>query len=200
MTNDKSTSILSDDQKEKQPLLEQFGIVIVPKDINFNAYHELTWALKIGRHLHPSKVLELQCTGYGGEVLFGLAIVNLIQNDGNIKGIALGSSVSTHSFIWASCADRRIYKTATIGIHEIAAVDYVRQNESFSGWIRTERKEYELKVRDFQASNEIIANLYVKASNKNKRWWLSKLSEGANTPIYISAKELVGDLGMARYV
>jgi ATP-dependent protease ClpP protease subunit len=107
-----------DSQTEKQPLLESHAIIIAPEGIDHSSYLELSWALHVGRVLHPGRPLELRCCGDGGELSPAFALSDLIRSDGNIDGICIGRVSSAHSLIWASCNRRFVHPSALLGVHQ----------------------------------------------------------------------------------
>lgn len=179
---------LTDSQRQAQPLLEQFGIIVATTEVNEDFYKEMSWALYLGRKLHPDKPLELRCHGDGGYTRTAFAIVDLIQLDGNIDGVLIGNSCSSHSFIWAACARRYVTPFAIMSVHGV----------SFGNWnARLDQDTLVRQGQNFELTNTIIANIYAQASSKSAEWWMEKLRVNGATLYDFNADALINDLQMA---
>jgi len=179
---------LTDEQKKQQPLLEELGIILAPEEINYDGYLGLTWALILGRSLHPEKALALHCCGVGGDVGYALAIVDLIQEDGNMDGIAIGRASSGHSVVWAACPRRYVYPNARIGVHQVRTGEWNNN--------QTER-DYQLSSGRYEWINKRLIATYTAASNKNEDYW-REIVYGAGIELKdFDADDLLG-LGMAK--
>jgi len=177
---------LTDAQREKQPLLERYGILLAPAELDEAAYVEMSWALHLGRALHPDRPLELRCYGIGGNTYATLAIVNLIRDDGRIDGVLVGDAGSGSSIIWAACPRRYVYPLASINVHES-----ISRTE---GWDMAYQRT-QLEEQSWQ--NRQIAALYAQASAQSPEWWLDKMAAGHGVATLIPADELI-QIGMAR--
>jgi ATP-dependent protease ClpP protease subunit len=181
---------LSDDQRNEQPLLESHGIIIASVEIDGDAYVELSWALHLGRALHPEKPLELRCHGHGGLAHAALAIADLIIHDGNVDGIAMGEVASAHSYIWAACNRRYVYPNALLGVHRCWAT---------GTWAPLQGAEYRMLGSNLDLIDRQAIRLYAKQSNKSKKWWRQRLAlSSPSALLYLDAHQLIHDLEMAR--
>jgi ATP-dependent protease ClpP protease subunit len=179
---------LTDDQRKAQPLLESLAIIITPFEINDAFYREMMWALKLGRLIHPKKPLALHCHGNGGTVSTALAIVDLIQQDGNIHGFLLGTATSAHTMIWAACQHRYVYPHAGIEIHPVAT----------GAWeSRLQEEDYANYRHSIGWQNKQILWIYANASTKSVKWWKKQYRKGGYTCVNLPAKKLI-QIGMAQ--
>lgn len=180
---------LTDDQKAAQPLLETFGVILLPPDIDHEAYKEMSWALRLARALHPEQPLELRCHGDGGSGDVMLAIVDLVQADGNVDGMLIGRAYSASSVIWAACARRYVYPNAGIGVHGALM--------NVSSW--ADGQYYQTYVSGVASTDEAMIALYAAASRKSRKWWRRQMARGHSACVNIDAAKLV-EIGMARPV
>jgi ATP-dependent protease ClpP protease subunit len=178
----------TDDQQKAQPLLEQHGIIIAPEEINHDTYIELSWALRIGRELHPAQPLEFRCCGVGGESSRSFAIYDLVQQDGNIDGIALGRVSSGHSIIWSGCNRRFVYPTAMVSVH---------QSKNGSWQQGQVQRDYELGYEQTKWTNSRLVEIYEKVSNQGADYWHDKVFGAGMELFNIDANQLV-ELDMAK--
>ncbi len=184
--SDQDALKLSDGQRATQPLLERFGIILTPPKIEDEAYEQMTWALHLGRALHPDKPLELRCYGEGGDSYAMLAIVNLIRADGNVDGVLVGDAGSASSVIWASCQRRYVHPLASLNVHGARQVGGGWNSQAERAWLES------LEWVDTR-----IADIYAAASDKAASWWLEKMAAGHGACSLMPAEEIVA-IGMAR--
>jgi len=180
---------LLDDERKAQPLLGQFGIVFMPETLDHAGYQLVSAALVKGRAIFPKKPLALWCNGRGGTVDAALALVDLIQSDGNIDGILIGHVSSAHSVVWASCQRRYTYPHAALQVHQARGWESRYMNED----------AYALNARDIAQDNETLARIYAGASNRSASWWLKRLKMVSHDDIVrLKADKLINDLDMAK--
>jgi len=180
--------MLTDDQKETQPLLEDYGIIIAPEELSHATYAELSWALYVGRKLHPEKPIELRCCGDGGEVALSLALVDLIQADGNVDGICVGQVCSGHSLLWAACIRRFVYPNALLSIHQTLHFGYNSNAVS-------EHDQRIINMR-MEWGNKRLIDIYTAASRCDRSYWRELLYSTMTEMVSLDAGQLI-DLGMA---
>ncbi|MHC4646775.1 MAG: ATP-dependent Clp protease proteolytic subunit [Planctomycetota bacterium] len=179
-----------DDQTKSQPLLEQYGIILTPFVIDNDTLKELSWALHVGRELHPNKSLELRCNGDGGSADEALAVAELIRFYGNVDGVALGGISSAHTLIWAACARRYVGPYTTIKIHRSGYGEWVNGDDS-------DVQAY--RVADLLVTEQKLAHLYASSSSKSVKWWGKQIKRTRkNIFLLFTAKQIVNDLEMAR--
>lgn len=115
----------------------------------------------------------LYAMGNGGDVDSGLAIVDIIQLDGEFSGILMGEALSTHGFIWAACQDRYVSKNGSLGLHHVMVVGE-----------GTQMNHYDLDIlsRQMKDMNMKIIQLYQDASNQGENFWerIMKRNESAS--------------------
>lgn len=174
------------DLKELQPLLD-YRTLLLPDDLDGEAYRNFLWAFKVARELYPTKRLKLYCHGNGGDANIGFALVDLIQQDGRVDGILLGGAYSSHSVVWASCARRFCYPLAGIGVHNCISSSNSWEDTSY-------RKTDAHKMTEFDRA---IAKIYSAASNKDIKWWLDKMARGHSACYWIEANKLA-KIGMTK--
>lgn len=177
---------LTEAQREKQPLLERYGIVLAPAEIDTAAYVEMTWALHLARAMHPDRAIELRCYGIGGSTYATLAIANLIRADGRIDGVLVGDAGSGSSIVWAACPQRYVYPFASINVHESIS--------RAEGWDLAYQRT---QLEEQSWLNRQIAALYTHASTQPPAWWLEKMAAGHGVATLMPADELI-QIGMAR--
>lgn len=178
---------LTDAQKEKQPLLIGFGIILAPEELDHAAYLELSWALHIARVLHPNKVIELRCCGRGGDGSRAFAVADLIQHDGQVAGIAVGRISSGHSIIWGACQARYAYPNSIVSIHQ-ARTDWINEYS---------QQDFENHSESIVRLNERMIRLYSAISNKGHEYWHDLLFRGGRALVDLDYEKLIA-LEMAK--
>ena len=180
---------LTESQEKKQPLLEAYGIIVAPNESDHDTYIEWSWALKIGREIHPECPLEIRCCGIGGEVSRSLALYDLIQADGNIDGIALGRVSSGYSIAWSGCNRRFVYPTAVVSIHQ--AKNGAWQQGQF-------QRDYEIGHERYKWCNSKLIEIYEKISNQGANYWHDKVYSTGMEMLNFDAEQLIKlDMAMA---
>jgi len=182
--------ILTEDQQKAQPLLEKYGIIITPNEIDHDTYTELSWALQIGREIHKDAPLELRCCGIGGEGHRSFALYDLVRADGNIDGIALGRVSSGYSVVWSGCNRRFVYPSAVIGIHQAKN----------GAWIQGQlQSDYELGYKHSLWSNNKLVEIYASISNQNTDYWHDAVFSAGMELLNLDARQLI-ELDMAKSI
>jgi len=178
---------LSDDQEAAQPLLKQFATILVSGLIDNDTYVEFSWALRLGRVLHPTQPLIVQFNGLGGDVTPALGMADLIQADGNVWGVALGRVCSCLSVLWAACARRYIAPNAALGVHPV--VMSIGSEMNAAGMRNL--------ADDTDHMDERAIAIYTAASTKDIDYWRSVYFTATDHLEILPASAVIGDLGMA---
>jgi ATP-dependent protease ClpP protease subunit len=189
MSGEEQTTVrvLSDEQKKAQPLLAKWGIIILPEEINHEAYVEFSWALQIGRELHGDKPIELRCCGTGGGSRWSFAIADLIKRDGNIDGILIGEVTSGHSIIWSWCQRRYAYPLASLKVHQVYS----------SGWASDQTEtDHRLSLEEHEYVNKMMIERFAEISIQGSDWW-SNVIYGTHIKTKLMPTEELIDMLMA---
>jgi len=102
----------------QEKLMEVYGVLVLPDEINHAAYELVVESLHFARHCGHDRVV-MYCAGFGGEMPSALAIVDLVRAHGNVVGLLPGQANSSHATIWLGCAERYVYPMGEMGIHEV---------------------------------------------------------------------------------
>jgi|SRR5690349_13573139 len=184
---------LTDEQREKQPLLESRNIITTPPECNYAMFREMEWALEYARH-NSNKLRPLvRVAGDGGDSGYAFGIGELIQ-DANAFTVLLGSAYSSHVIIWASGGQRFIYDTALLGIHSSGI--YVPTDS------RLTEHDFITHARNCQAVDKSTAILFSSCClNKkyNVSWWYKKIREHRDATYNISGAEVLDKFDMANH-
>lgn len=119
--------MMNDNQRR---LLDETAVLILPEVIEHDTY-EMVLEACLFRH---AKGIHLFCRGNGGSSRDAYAIIDVIQDHGNVTGFLPGDACSMHAIIWAACAKRYVYPLGTIGLHMVALnhIDHIDAKYAFS--------------------------------------------------------------------
>lgn len=171
---------------ETQKALLAKGVVVLPNRIEHEVYEYVLEALAI----RPEQVV-MYCKGDGGDVSSALAIVDLIQQHGNVVGMLPGEANSSHATIFAGCQERYVYPNGFMGVHQIAW-------DSHNG--RLDSHNLRLLSVDFDAADGQVAGILAAASNKSMDWWYKVIRDtGSGGVTRYPARQMI-QLGLARDV
>lgn len=130
--------------------------------------------------------IHLYIRSNGGDSLTGLAIANIIQQDGKVYGWLMGAAASAAATIWASCAKRFVYANGQMGIHPVR---WYEERVTFDA----------AKARTWAAqlniSDEKQCEMYAEASCKDFVWWWERYNQPGDMK-WLDAPELIR-IGMA---
>lgn len=174
---------------EQKNAIEKHGIITLYQLIDADSLENFHQALLLARSVDPSSPITLCLCGYGGATCFGTGILTLIQNDGNIDGIAVGDVTSTHSWLWAACNRRYISPNASMNVHPT----YLSTDE------RIDQHRGRLIVATSEAADDMYAQLYAEASGQPEEFWMTMLKRAAGYELLMPASMLV-EMGMAQYI
>lgn len=169
--------------------------VIVPETIEYDFYKQVLevmierqWARSVNVEdtLPP---LYFYFRSNGGSSRDAMAVVNLIQADGNVHGVIVGDTISCAATIWASCQQRSVIgdSVARIGIHPVSW-------DGIEGIF--DAKRLAVKADEFEWIDRRQIEIYTKASNRPVSWWRD-LYQDAGKLSWLSADTLI-DIGMAQ--
>ncbi|MBZ0295891.1 MAG: ATP-dependent Clp protease proteolytic subunit [Anaerolineae bacterium] len=171
--------------ENQRKLLEEKHTIILPDDIDHDTYQFMLEALME----HPGRV-KLYCNGDGGSARDALAIVDLIQQHGDVVGLLVGMAVSSHVTVWASCKTRYISPNGGIGVHRVAS----RQTDSLLDAHRAQ-----LIAEEYGYIEDRVARIYSAASCLNTEKWVGILNQaGSDWYAWYGADYLINVLEMAR--
>lgn len=183
---------MNDKLREQQPLLEDYGIITTPYEIDMESFRNISWAIKVGRDLFDDIPLKLIVSGVGGYVPEMFAIIDVIQQDGNINGILYGAAYSAHATIFAACSRRFITNHAILSVHEA----------SHASWYPYTKDAMKLSHRRLEWADDKAAHIYAAACQNptnDVHWWKQQLAK-ATPPelIDFDRDDLVYGLKMAK--
>jgi len=99
-------------------LLREHGVLVLPEEIDHDAYALLVEALLLVDTLPHMKAITLYCAGLGGDTNAALAIADLLQHRGDVIGLLPGQADSCHADVWLACSERYVFPLGSMGIHE----------------------------------------------------------------------------------
>lgn len=171
---------------ETQKALLAKGVVVLPNRIEHEVYEYVLEAVTT----RPEQIV-MYCKGDGGDVSSALAIVDLIQQHGNVVGMLPGEANSSHATIFAGCQERYVYPNGFMGVHQIAW-------DSHNG--RLDAHNLRLLAVDFDSTDAQVAGILAAASNKSMDWWYKVLRDtGSGGVTRYPARQMI-QFGLARDV
>lgn len=169
--------------EEAQEKLLKKSLLILPDEINHDAYQYVLEAT-----LRRKKQILMFCRGDGGCARSALAIVDAIQQHGDVIGLLAGEADSSHVTVWAGCSQRYVYPYGMIGVHKASFWEVDGRNDSHN---------MRLYVSELENTENQVAQVLASASDKTKKWWLKVINRtGSNGIRQFNAVELI-DMGMA---
>jgi len=158
---------------------------VLPETIHHSTYEMVLEALLI----KSGAELRLYCRGNGGDSASALAIVDLIDQHGNVVGLLPGEAASNHALIWAACHRRFIFPRGCLALHKVA-------RHSLSS--RVDSQSLRLIADDYDRVERLIADILSLASTEAPTFWYHLLQEtGSGGLCRLEAERLI-DLEMAR--
>lgn len=130
--------------------------------------------------------IHLHIRSNGGDSLTGLAIANVIQQDGKVYGWLMGAAASAAATIWASCAKRLVFCNGQMGIHPVR---WYEKDVYFDA------AKAQLWAAQLTKSDEKQCEIYALASRKDFTWWWERYNQPGDMK-WIDARELIC-IGMA---
>jgi ATP-dependent protease ClpP protease subunit len=171
---------------ETQGKLLEKGVAVLPNHISHEVYEYVLEALA----MRPEQIV-MYCKGDGGDVSSALAIVDLIQQHGNVVGLLPGEANSSHATVFAGCKERYVFPNGVIGVHQIA-------------WDRHEGRLDSHNLRllsvDFDAADAQVAEILASASNKSRDWWYRVLRDTGSGGVTQYRAGYMMQIGLARDV
>lgn len=70
--------------------------------------------------MRPDKEIRMYCRGNGGSCRTAFAIIDIIQQHGNVVGLLTSEANSNHGVVFAGCPRRYVYPRALLGLHRTA--------------------------------------------------------------------------------
>lgn len=161
--------------------------IMLPTSIYGEAAVNFVEAFFAIRSYEKTLPIELFVSGSGGEIGAVITMVNLIQNDGNVNGHLIGTGISGHSIVWASCNKRYVYPYSSLQVH--AAYDSYAHNSI--------TQPESIAIRDvLEEMNKLILKIYTSSSSKSEKWWKKKMYAQGTECYFIHADKLI-EINMA---
>lgn len=170
-------------------LMEQYGVLVLPEDVNHAAYELVVEALLFAEHVGHETVV-VYCAGMGGELNSALAIADLLIQRKATIGLLPGQADSCHADVWLACEERYVYPMGHMGIHQVKYTFYDKTHvdERYAKMLLHENDHY----------NRRSARLLARASGMLESHWLEKLDKvGAHGVFHLTADDLIS-LGIAK--
>ena len=161
------------------------GVLVLPENIDHSTYELVLEALM----LKADEEVQMYCRGNGGDSASAIAIVDLIDQHGNVVGLLPGEAASNHATIWAACQQRFVYPRGCLSLHKVA-------RHSLSS--RVDSQSLRLMAEDYERVERVIADILAEASNRSAAFWYNLLQETGSGGLYqFEAKRLI-EMEMAK--
>lgn len=150
--------------ESEQQLIDSAKTIILPGNIDGDAYSKMTYLLSYAKDRHPNDRIKLLCRGEGGEAWFAMAIIGAIREHGQVDGVLNGHAISSHCTIWVHCEERFYTPEGAIGIHPAS----LRLEGSY------EAAELVAFQDDLTHLDELIIERLAAISLQAKKWWTAR--------------------------
>lgn len=114
----------------ERELLEKHGVVALPEILDHDGYLLILSACL----MRPDDPITLYCRGNGGSCRTANAIVDLVREHGQVRGVLLSEANSSHAVIFAGCPERYVYPHGLLGIHRTALEDMYHVDAPYARW------------------------------------------------------------------
>jgi ATP-dependent protease ClpP protease subunit len=154
-----------DDQQKA--LLNEHGVLILPEELE----HEVFALVLAACLMRPDKEIRMYCRGNGGDSRASYAIIDIIQQHGNVVGLLASEANSNHGVIFAGCSRRYIYPHGQLGVHRVALNEMYHIDATYA----------KNRYQEFEASDRANAKVYAAACKDQTRWgedfWYTQIDE-----------------------
>lgn len=169
------------DALEGDYLLNCKGIIWLAEDVEEDVLMRVTAQIHYLREKDAAAPIHLYIRSDGGSSNVGIALVNIIQMDGNVSGWMVGDSSSAAATIWAGCAKRYVFANGRMGIHP--AMWYQQE-------VKFDAAQASRWASKLTKADERQCEIYAAASNKPFEWWWQRYNEPGDMK-WIDARELI---------
>lgn len=154
-----------DDQQKA--LLNEYGVLVLPETLE----HDIFALVLTACLMRPDKEIRLHCRGNGGDSRASYAIIDVIQQHGNVVGLLASEANSNHGVIFAGCPRRYVYPRAQLGLHRVAHDAMYHIDAPYA----------KNRYHEFEASDRANAKIYAAACNDQAQWgesfWYQQLDQ-----------------------
>ncbi len=154
-----------DDQQKA--LLNEHGVLILPESLEHDVFALVLTACL----MRPDKEIRMYCRGNGGDCRASYAIIDIIQQHGNVVGLLTSEANSNHGVIFAGCPRRYVYPRGQLGIHRTALSEMYHIDASYA----LNRHE------EMESGDRSNARIYSAACKDQKKWgekfWYKQLDQ-----------------------
>lgn len=162
-------------------LLYSKRIIWLAEDVEEPVLERITTQIHYLREKDEAAPIHLYVRSDGGSSQAGMALVNIIQQVGNVWGWMVGDSSSAAATIWAGCARRLVFANGRMGIHP--AMWY--QNE-----VKIDAAIASKWAMKLVKTDERQCEVYAAASNKDFKWWWERINQPGDMK-WLDARELI---------
>jgi ATP-dependent protease ClpP protease subunit len=175
---------------QQKTLLNDHGVLVLPEELEHEAFVLVLTACL----MRPDKEIRMYCRGNGGSCRTAFAIIDVIQDHGNVVGMLTGEANSNHGVIFAGCPRRYVYPRGMLGLHRTALDALYHVDMSYA-----KNRFHELEMGD-----HANAKIYAAACSDQTQWgeafWYTQLEQqGSKGLVHFNADFLI-KCGMARPV
>lgn len=171
---------------ENDYLLNGKRIIWLAEDVEEDVLMRITTQIHYLREKDAAAPIHLYVRSDGGSANVGIALVNIIQQVGNVWGWLVGDSSSAAATIWAGCGKRLVFANGRLGIHP--AMWY--QSE-----VKFDAANAGRWANKLLKTDERQCEIYAAASTKSYEWWWERYNQAGGMK-WLDARELIC-IGMA---
>lgn len=174
--------------EQQKALLNDHGVLVLPEELEHEAFVLVLTACL----MRPDDEIRLYCRGNGGSCRTAFAIIDVIQDHGNVIGLLPGEANSNHGVIFAGCPRRYVYPLGMLGLHRTALDVMYHVDMPYA-----KNRYQELEVGD-----RANARIYAAACENQIQWgeefWYRQIEQqGSKGLVQFDADFLIA-CGMAR--
>lgn len=176
---------MTDDERK---LLTEYGVLILPEELEHDVFALVLTACL----MRPDKVIYMHCRGNGGDSRASYAIIDVIQQHGNVVGLLASEANSNHGVIFAGYPRRYVYPRAQLGLHRTAMNELNHVDAPYA----------KNRYHEFEASDRANAKIYAAACQDQTLWgesfWYQHLDrQGSHGVVQFDAAFMI-TCGMAK--
>lgn len=175
-----------DDQQKT--LLNDHGVVVLPEELDHDAFVLVLTACL----MRPDQEIRLYCRGNGGSCRSAFAIIDIIQDHGNVVGLLTSEANSNHGVIFAGCPRRYVYPRGMLGLHRTALDAMYHVDMPYA-----KNRFQELEVGD-RANAKIFAAACSDQAQWGEDFWYSQLDQQGSKGLVQFDADFLIRCGMAR--
>lgn len=175
-----------DDQQKV--LLNDHGVLILPEELDHDVFALVLTACL----MRPDQEIRLYCRGNGGDSRTSYAIIDIIQQHGNVVGLLTSEANSNHGVIFAGCPRRYVYPRARLGLHRTSLSEMYHIDAPYA----LNRHE------EMETSDHTNARVYAAACKDQTQWgesfWYQQIDQQGSRGLILFDAPFLIECGMAQ--